>query len=307
MNGLQKVIKYCAMAFAIVLSIGIFAGIASLVAGMVSGVLEEGGFNDEKERINLSEQYSVEEISEKGINSIVIDCSGEITVKQGEVLAVEAFDVTEDYEIRLESGRVSLKNYGSDFFDNWFNWFENAIAEERIVVTIPAGFEPEEMKIYSGSGRVSVEDLTADLLMVDSGSGKVNVRNATLSETELDTGSGSVVIEDSSLGRLTLDSGSGAISMKNVTAKDAEIDSGSGAVAIAGELTGDCDFDTGSGAIALTLAGKEEDYRIEADCGSGTFRVNGRKLDDGIYGRNVKGELNFDSGSGSVSIEFKEE
>lgn len=307
MNGLQKVIKYCAMAFAIVLSIGIFAGIASFVAGMVSGVLGEAGFYDEKDRINLSKQYSEEEIAEKGINSIVIDCSGEITVRQGEVLSVEAFDVTEDYEIRLESGRVSLKNYGSDFFDNWFSWFENATVEERVVITIPAGFEPEEMKIYSGSGKVSVEELAADLLVIDSGSGKVGVRNVTLSETEFDTGSGSVVVEDSELGRLMLDSGSGAISMKNVTAKDAEIDSGSGAVAIAGELTGDCDFDTGSGAISLDLIGKEEDYRIEADCGSGTFRVNGRKLDDGSYGSNVKGKLNIDSGSGSVSIEFSEE
>jgi len=304
MNGFQKVIKYCAMAFAIVLSISIFAGIITFVVGMASGIFGESGYYDKKDRVNLSKQYSAEEISEEQINSIVIDCSGEIVVKQGTELSIEAFDVTEDYEIRMKNGRISLKRYNSNFFDRLFFWFENATVEEKVVVTIPADFEPTEMEIHSGSGKVSVDGLIAEFLIIDSGSGKVSVTGTTVTETELDTGSGSVMVKDSELGRLSVDSGSGAVTMENVIAKDVEMDTGSGAVAFSGEITGNCDFDTGSGAIAMVLAGSEEDYRIEADCGSGTFRVNGKKLKDGSYGSNVKGTLEFDSGSGSVSVEF---
>lgn len=307
MNGIQKVIKYCAMAFAIFLSVVIIGSIAAVVLRVVTGIAIGSEISESRERVDLSERYSAEEIETLGINSILIDCYGEIVFEQGEVLSIEASDVTEDYEIRLEDGRLSLKSREPEFFVSWFSWFEDATVREKVVVTIPEGFVPKQVKIYSGSGKVSVDALTADLLLIDSGSGKVSVTNATFKETVLDTGSGSVTVKDSTLGRFSLDSGSGAVSMENVVAKDVELDSGSGAVAFSGELTGDCDFETGSGAITLSLIGNEDDYRIEADCGSGTFRLNGRKLDDGSYGTNRKGKLSFDSGSGSVSVEFTEE
>ncbi|MBQ9767791.1 MAG: DUF4097 family beta strand repeat protein [Lachnospiraceae bacterium] len=307
MNGIQKVIKYCAMAFAVFLSVVIIGSIAAVVLRVVAGVAIGNEISESRERVDLSEQYSAEEIVAQGINSILIDCSGEILVQPGEVLSIEATNITEDYEIRLENGRVSLKSHEPDFLVNVFSWFGDMTEQEKVVVTVPAEFMPQEVKLYSGSGKVFVDALTADLLFIDSGFGKVNVTNGNFKETELDTGSGSVTVKDSKLGKLYLDSGSGAIRMENVVAEDAEVDSGSGAVTFAGELTGDCDFETGSGAITLSLNGYEEDYRIEADCGSGTFRVNGKKLEDGSYGRNVKGELNIDSGSGSVSVEFTEE
>ena len=43
---------------------------------------------------------------------------------------------------------------------------------------------------------------------------------------------------------------------------------------------------------------------MKAECGSGTFRINGKKVDDGSYGSNLKGEMIIDSGSGSVNVEF---
>ena len=304
MNGIQKVIKYCAMAFAVFLSVIIIGSIAAVVLKVVAGVAIGNEISESRERVDLSEQYSAEEIAAEGINSILIDCNGEILVQPGDVLSVEASDVVEGYEIRLENGRISLKNREPEFLENWLSWFDDVAVQEKVVVTIPAGFVPDEVKLYSGSGKVSVEKLTAGLLFVDSGSGKVLISDASLTETELDAGSGSVTVNNSKLGKLYLDSGSGAIRMENVVAEDADVDSGSGAVKYTGELTGNCDFETGSGSVALTLNGSEEEYRIEADCGSGTFRVNGKKLEDGSYGRNVKGELNIDSGSGSVSVEF---
>ena len=79
MNGVQKVIKYCAMAFAIFLSVVILGTIVSVVMGVTTGIagvnfLMEG----DKERINIAEEYSLEEAKELGITEILVDCNAEI-------------------------------------------------------------------------------------------------------------------------------------------------------------------------------------------------------------------------------------
>ncbi len=322
MNGVQKVIKYCAMAFAIFLSVVILGTIVSVVMGVTTGIV---GVNflleGDKERINLSEEYSLEEAKGLGIAEILVDCSAEIMVQPGEVLSIEAVDVTEDYEIRQSNGKFSIVQNRPQIKIGC--WFDDVSEREKVVVTIPAGLSTEQVKILSGSGSVTVTDLTTENLSVDSGSGKVTAGNvsadrlyvdsgsgrvmlagAVLSETEINSGSGGVTVEDSKLGKLLLNTGSGSVRMEDVDATEAEVDTGSGTVSYEGILTGTCEFETGSGSLTIRLDGDEEDYRVKADCGSGTFRINGKKVDDGSYGSNVKGELLIDSGSGSVNVEF---
>ncbi len=328
MNGLQKVIKYCAMAFAVFLSVVILGTIISVVVGVTTGIagvnfLLEG----DKERINLSEEYTLEEARELGITSILVDCSAEIVVQPGDELSIEAVDVTEDYEIRQNNGRFSIVQDRPEIKIGF--WFDDISEQEKVVVTIPAELSMEKIEIKSGSGEVTVKDLMtenfimlenlsidsgsgrvilenvdADRLYVDSGSGMVTLAGARLSETEINSGSGGVAIDASALGKLLLNTGSGGVHMDNVEARDAEVDTGSGRVSYVGVLTGTCEFETGSGTLTLRLDGKEEDYKVKAECGSGTFRINGKKVDDGSYGMNVKGEILIDSGSGSVNVEF---
>lgn len=322
MNGVQKVIKYCAMAFAIFLSVVILGTIVSVAIGVTTGIAGVNFLLDgDEERINLSEEYSVEEAKTLGITSVLVDCNAEITVKPGDVLAIDAVDVTDEYEIRQENGRFSIVQKTPQIKIGF--WFGNASERETVTVTIPQELSMEQVKVLSGSGataitwitaesvtidsgsgRVTAEDVTAKHFYVDSGSGRVNITRAKTTETELFTGSGGVTVEDSDLGKLVLDTGSGAVRMENVAATAADVDTGSGAVSFAGVLTDTCEFETGSGSLTIRLDGREEDYRVKAECGSGTFRINGRKKDDGSYGNNVKGELLIDSGSGSVNVEF---
>lgn len=323
MNGIQKVIKYCAMAFAVFLSVVIFGAIVAAATGVVAGVTGVNALLEEKERINLSEQYSEEEIKELGITDIFIDCNAEIVVERGEVLAIKARNVTEDYSIQCVNGKLSIvqDSPGSGF--HWIFPFGDLTEKGQVLVTIPESFVSEQMTIYSGSGTVSLTDVTAghldigsgsgkvavanvtaDTFYVDSGSGPVSFTNAQASETILDTGSGSVTVEGATLGKLSLNSGSGSVHLKTVAAEDVVVDSGSGSVEIAGRVTGACAFKTGSGSVSVAIDGAEEEYRVEADCGSGTFRINGKKRKDGSYGKAVKGTLSFDSGSGSVNVTF---
>ncbi len=322
MNGVQKVIKYCAMAFAVFLSVVIFGTIISVVVGVTTGI---AGVNflldDDKERINLSEEYTLEEAKELGITSILVDCSAAITVQTGDVLSIEALNVTEDYEIRQNNGKFSIVQDEPEFKIGF--WFDNVTERETVVVTIPEELATEQVKVLSGSGtvivtgvgteyltvdsgsgKVTAEKVAAKRLYVDSGSGRVTILQAVMDETELNTGSGGITVEDSKLGELLLNSGSGTVRMEKVEAAEAKVDTGSGAVSYAGVLTGTCEFETGSGSLTLRLNGSEDDYKVKAESGSGTFRINGKKVDDGSYGTNVKGELLIDSGSGSVNVEF---
>lgn len=321
MNGVQKVIKYCAMAFAIFLSVMILGSIIAVVGGVATGIAGANVFEN-KERIDLAESYTAEEVKSLGITSVLIDCNAEITVEQGEVLSIEATNVTDEYEIRCAGGKFSIVQDTPNINFKWV-WFDDVTVKETVVVTLPADFCPEQVKICSGSGRVALEQVDTeeliidsgsgrviadvvqtDKLYVDSGSGSVFLANAKATNSELYTGSGSVSVEESDLGKFKLDTGSGSVRMENVVARNAEIDTGSGSVVIDGALTGTCEFETGSGSLTIRLDGEEEDYRVKADCGSGTFRINGKKVDDGSYGTNRKGELIIDSGSGSVNVEF---
>ena len=322
MNGVQKVIKYCAMAFAVFLSVVIFGTIISVVVGVTTGIAGVNFLMDgDKERVNLAEEYTLEEARGLGITEILVDCNAEITVQTGDVLSIEAVNVTEDYEIRQNNGKFSIVEDSPEIKINFL--FHNATERETVVVTIPEEFSAEQVKILSGSGavrmtgieaeyftvdsgsgKVIAENVAAKRLYVDSGSGRVTVVQAVADETEINSGSGGITVEDSKLGELLLNSGSGTVRMVHAEATKAKVDSGSGAVSYAGVLTGTCEFETGSGSLTLRIDGGEYDYKVDADCGSGTFRINGKKLDDGSYGTNVKGELLIDSGSGSVNVEF---
>jgi hypothetical protein len=109
MNGIQKVIKYCAMAFAAFLTVVIFGAIVSAVMGVTTGLVGVNFFSEgEKERINLAEEYSIEDAKELGITNILVDCNAAITIKAGDRLAIEAENVTDEYKIRQENGKFSI-------------------------------------------------------------------------------------------------------------------------------------------------------------------------------------------------------
>lgn len=325
MNGIQKVIKYCAMAFALFLAVSIFGAIVAGVTGLAVGVTGIKQITDNTERTDLSQQYTETEISDLGIHTVYVDCNADITVRRGTILSIEATDVATDYEIKCTNGKFSIVQDRTGISIDWDWLFDlgNVTVQETVVVTVPESFDARQIVVNSGSGKVIVEDieakelkidsgsgavvaerLEAELLLIDSGSGRVTVNDVIAGETRMDTGSGGVTIENGLLGRLNLNSGSGTILMNAIEAKDVVLDSGSGSVTIKGVLSGNCDFETGSGSLSIALDGAKEEYLVKAKCGSGTFRINGKKVDDGSYGTDVKGALVINSGSGSVNVDF---
>lgn len=325
MNGLQKIIKYCALAFATILSVTIIGSILMAIFGLSAHLSNQTASTEERKTITKS--YTTEEIAEQEITSVLIDCSAKINVLSGTELKIEAQNVTDEYEISVSNHTLRLKDTKTGFFFFRFGFFPFTELDEPVVtVTVPESFIAKEFSIDSGSGKVTVEDIDVDSLLVDggsgrisisslvseylsieSGSGSVEVNNCTAERSKLNGGSGSIDVTDCSLGRLVLDTGSGDAGLKRIAANDMKVESGSGSISFSGTVTGDSTVDTGSGSVSFQLTGSASDYKITLDSGSGNLWLNGDRKGDGTYGKNKAGSIELETGSGDVTIDFEED
>lgn len=162
--------------------------------------------------------------------------------------------------------------------------------------------------VDTGSGSVMVRGVVGNL-RVDTGSGSVEVRDVRGREIEVDTGSGRVRGSGLSADVVIIDTGSGSIEVESVTSREVMLDTGSGSIDV--ELTTDVDrldADTGSGSITVRApAGLGATVDIET--GSGgidlDFPVEVRSVRrDRVQGTigDGRGEINIDTGSGSVRL-----
>lgn len=164
------------------------------------------------------------------------------------------------------------------------------------------------LEVETGSGSIVVRGVEGDLY-AETGSGRIEASEVRGREIEIDTGSGSVRGYDLSADVLGVDTGSGGIELERVSATDVSLDTGSGSIDI--ELLTDIDrldADTGSGSITVRApAGLGATVDIET--GSGgidlDFPVEVRTIRrDEVRGTigDGRGEINIDTGSGSVKL-----
>ena len=227
---------------------------------------------------------------------------GSLTIERGETFQVIYENVPVDYLITMENGKLVLEDKSKSVFV-----IHIGLPDSSVRVTVPEGIALDELLVDNGSGVVNITGMETKKFRLDGGSGRMNVNNLTAQETRFDIGSGSLHVNNSVLGEARLDSGSGACILEEVAAVNLSVDSGSGRIVYQGELAGNCIFDSGSGSVKLTIYGAERDYNIRASLGSGGLYINGRKESDTrIQYEDAMNTLAFDSGSGSVSVNFKE-
>lgn len=297
MNGIQKVIKYCTIAFAIALSLMIIVGCLQAIL-FVANIADMGEIGTET--IDFTKEWSKEEAGE--LNEITVSAGAEIRLKSGDRLRVEGSNLLGKCEATLENGvlSISIKD-DSDFsiiiFD--FSWHKSVLT-----VTVPTEIDIEKICVRSGSDRLYIEEISTKNLTVKSSSGRVHMEEVSLGEFHLDSGSGRVEIVDSALGETDIQSGSGRVEFRNVSGNNATIRSGSGRVEFTGRLLGNTKIDSGSGRVSLKLQGNKEDYRIRVNSGSGNFYLDGKKYNDLETGVNKEGDIYIVSGSGRFCLDF---
>ena len=140
MSGIQKAIKYGAIAFAIFIIVSAF----SLLLSIVSTIIDIDINNDEI--INYKETY-------ENVEKIKIDISSaKLNIKQGDVFRVEANDITEKFKSKLKDGTLKIEENRKFFFNN---------KSSEINVYIP-NVNLKLIDIDAGAGSITIENVNAE-------------------------------------------------------------------------------------------------------------------------------------------------
>ena len=273
MNAFQKTIKYLAIAFAILLTVGIMSGIV----GVISGVVSVFSVDDER-NIDYSEDFTdVERLD-------ISNGLGSLDIKPGNGFRVEASNVSKSFRAEVVNGTLVVGE--SDFFGRIFSFGFRSRSKSSITVYVPKDFYAKRIKIECGLGAVNLESLSTERLIVDAGVGDLNATDLTAM-------------------RVDIDGGVGNINLNNINFTNVDLDCGVGDINIDGVILGKSEFDGGLGSVNIRINGPRKDYALELSTGIGRIEVNGEKINHD-YNDNYRADntIKIDGGVGGISIAF---
>ncbi|MBQ9112527.1 MAG: DUF4097 family beta strand repeat protein [Clostridia bacterium] len=267
MTTAQKVIKYLAIAFAMLLIASVFSGIVSGVASVV-GFLT--GYPNE-DSVDITEH----DLSDESISRLDIDVAAtNLTIQPGETL-----------KVYVTGNRVSVRVSGETLRIEEKSTFFHSTTSCTVNVTLPVS-ELERADISTGAGTLHIEGLSAKVLDLDLGAGDTVLKNINISDqADIDGGAGKLDIDASEISELDLDMGVGSVN-------------------ISAALLGESEIDCGVGQLKLELTGEKSDYSIDIDKGIGDVKVDGESVRDGAEIGNGHREVNISSGVGDVEVKF---
>lgn len=130
-----------------------------------------------------------------------------------------------------------------------------------------------------------------------------------LQEIELSNEAGEIYVEQAHARELAVKVGAGTARIDDFTVSEADFDCGAGEITAEGQILGDGDISCGVGEIMLMLAGREEDFSYEVDCGIGSVVIGDREFSGLGMDRSEQNpggrELDIECGIGSVTVGFK--
>lgn len=284
MSSFQRLIKYLAIAFAVLLAIGIISFMVNVVYGVVtfaSGARFRSDNNDYR-TIDFDETFT-------GVTGLNIDNStGTLGIELGDTFRVEGKNVFEGFKAEVDRDgtlKISDNESGFRFWGFRFNGFNSP--NSKITVYVPADFVAEKVRIETGAGAVNLEDITTNYLYISAGAGNINGRNLKADKVKVEGGVGS-------------------IRLSNVTFENTSFNCGVGSVYISGVLLKENRFDCGVGGVELELTGNIDDYDLDIESGVGQVRVNGKKIEEAEHtNRLAKNSIEVDGGVGSVRIDIE--
>src|SRR5262249_40170495 len=128
-------------------------------------------------------------------------------------------------------------------------------------------------KVDTGSGSVSLKDVTVQDLQLDTGSGEVDGNDVSTNDLDVDTGSGSVEIELVKMGggRYRIETGSGGVRLDFPKQLSAAFDCSTGSGSINADIEG----------VTLSRRDRQEarftvgggDARVRVETGSGSIHL----------------------------------
>lgn len=267
LKGFQKVVKYAALAFAILLSLSIIGGILG-VAGAIFGIHGTVAVGDMRD-------YKIE--------GDVVDLDLDISAAELKIVCGEEFKVKsnlKNLKVNVSGGCLKIEEKTKikiDFFGNGYN-------DAYLEITLPHDFVFGKVDIDTGAGNVDIERLFAEKIKMSLGAGQVTVE------------------ELSASAYADIDGGAGQLNILGGTLKNLDFDMGVGEFNLTASLLGECDLDMGVGRANLTLLGSPDDYTIEFSKGLGSIDFNGDDVENGQIIGNGDTKINIDGGVGAINV-----
>jgi len=267
MTRFQIIIKYLAIAFAVVLTVSIIGGILSIV-GLV------GFFGNNSAVAAQMQQYPV---------------SGEVTRLELEIHAAElTIEESDSFFVKsnLKDLKVTSKN-GTLVIQERDRLVKN-YKGAALTVGIPKHFRFASAQIETGAGNVEIAALSADSLSLELGAGNVTIHKLHAEKSaELEGGAGKITILDGLVRNLQLDMGVGEL---NLTAA----------------LLGASELNLGVGTTNLTLLGTEADYTVRVEKGVGNTTVNGQSMSNNTTYGSGRNRVELEGGVGNILVNIRE-
>lgn len=271
----QRVIKYCAVAFAVLLICGIISAIVT--AGMMLSYVF-GGWESEPIATGTTEVIDVSDIATQEVKSLHLDLKAtSVVIVMGEEFAVEA----DESVITVSQGEKALYVQEKDFhfLTDW------GTRGKEMKITIPHDWTGlDTLRLNAGAGRVEIRDLTVKNLELELGAGKTELSNLVVTE------------------RTKINGGAGYLAVRESEFRDLDLDMGVGKVELGVKLAGNNQIDAGVGKLDLNLRGAPEGYRVKVEKGLGSITLNGKKMADDETWGDGKTTIDIDGGVGAIEI-----
>ena len=281
MTTIQRIIKYCAIAFAIFI-------IVSIISAVLFGLntfSEILGFTREERKPDSSEniihtEVSRDEKTEKEFDNtqiakLKIDMEyATLTIQQGDKFKVSSN--TRNIESKQTEDQLVVREKNVNLF--------RQSSPRRVIITVPRDTILDTIKIEAGAGEIKIEKLECKNLDLDIGAGKTTIQDLNVTKkAKVEGGAGKVEILSGEIANLDLDMGVGTFKLVS-------------------SLFGESKINAGVGKLEIILKNGLDKYTIKTNKGIGSITVNGKEVSDGTtYG---KGENNIkvEGGIGSIVI-----
>ena len=276
MTTAQKIIKYCAVAFAIFLIITVISIVSSAGYGLLNAI----GIIDSNRYSLLENMVTISDDAEEFLSLNLDIKSSNLQIKTGDKFEVKTNNSNIKYS--NENGSIKIRE------DKLTNWFFGKIDIGELIIYIPENMKQiDEVKINIGAGTVFIEQLNTKNLYLDLGAGNVTIDKLIVSEeSKINGGAGNININSGEIANVDLDLGVGNTKIKS-------------------DITGNSNINTGVGELNLYLSLDADNYKINVNKGLGKITFNDDKiLDDTIIG-NGENYIKISGGVGNINIETK--
>lgn len=206
----QKIIKYAAIGFAVLL-------VASIVFGAVSIVGWIGGIG--KSAVGENQTHT----PEGEIDSLKVEIgAADFKIIESEIIKVESN--IKRLDVKVSRGALIIK----DKTRNNAN-YDGAV----LTVYIPKDFVFKSVDISTGAGKLTVDGISADSFDLELGAGECIINSLTITRSSnIEGGAGSVSILGGSIKNLNLEMGVGELNLKAALLGESELNLGVGEVKI---------------------------------------------------------------------------